>query len=494
MNRCRSRLATACPSAILAAALMACLIGTERAPARADDGWLGVHSGVVSLLDDEKAEIIMRSARVDADMTPETAWVECNFVFENTGPAQTVLMGFPETEAAAAPAPGGRLRHFRSWVDGDRVETVWRAGSGRDGDRTAWHTKQVHFAAGQTRLVRDTYQAEYGGSVAGDNCFYYPMYTGASWRGPIGLMQVTVRLHEFTGKTVSEVRPEPHEREGSTMRWTFRDVEPGEDDAPWSVYIGFYGFYTGLRWNGAVPCQVPHSYAELRNGRVFIPARWDWPVADWVEYDARTGTATITKGLHSFRLKVGSRRALADGSSWQLPAPPYVHDERLMIPLRPFVEALGGSVHYDRQTDQTHVHCPDYQRCTGLRWNGKSAHDLDKDEPWMRAEHGQLLVDARELGRFLDADYSHDAGAGNITIAHNGHTVTLAVDSTDATADGKPFALAVAPYSLLTHEDGCRWSEWIGIERVLVPLRPLIEKLGGTVSYTSPESTEITLA
>jgi len=478
---------------LVAAACAGCFsIGAFR-PAPADDGWVGVNSGLVSLLDGEEEHIAMRSARVKVDMTPETAWVECDFVFENTGPAKAVLMGFPETEAVALEGEGGRLRDFRSWVDGQRVETAWRPGTSRDGEGIGWHTKEVHFAAGQTRLVRDTYQAKYGGSVVGDTFFYYPMHTGASWQGPIGLMEVTVRLRDFEGKTISDIRPEPYERTGDSIRWTFRDIEPGQDDAPWSVGVTFFGFYTGLRWNGAVPCGVPHSYAEIKAGRVFIPARWDWPVSDWVEYDARTGAATITKGLHTFRVTVGSTRALADGEPWQLPAPPYVHEQRLMIPLRPFVEALGGSVHRDPQTDETRVHCPDYQRCTGLRWNGKVADDLDKAEPWMRIEHGQLLVDARELGSLLDADYSHDEAAGTVTMAHNGHTATLTLDSTDAIADGEPFALAVPPYLLLTHEDGCRWSEWIGIERVLVPLRPVIEKLGGTVSYSSPERTEITL-
>ncbi len=332
-------------------------------PALADDGRIGPHGGLVALIDGEDEQVVMRSGRVSVEMTPERATVDCRFVFGNTGPATTVLMGFPEeayTERGAK--KGGGLRAFRAWVDGVRVRTTWRLDRGGM-DYLGWHTKRVCFGRGQTRVVRDTFEPSYGGVVGGLKYFTYPMCTGASWKGPIGLMEVSLRLRRFGGKTIEQLDPEPTWRRGGLMRWRWENIEPG-NRAPGSVKVFFYPWYADVFVNGQRRKGDVVDHAVLRGRRVFVPLKGaSWDLANWVSYDSRTQTAYITRGRRSLEVTAGSREALADGEPWRLCAAPYIsftYDTgyQLMVPLRSFVEQLGGTVHFDSRMDRTYVWYP----------------------------------------------------------------------------------------------------------------------------------------
>jgi len=336
------------------------LLAVAVAPAFADDGRIGPHGGVVALIDGEDEQIIMRSARVYVDMTPERATVDCRFVFENAGPATTVLMGFPEeAHEESGPKEGGGLRAFRAWVDGVRVKTTWRLDEGGR-DYRGWHTKRVHFSRGQTRTVRDTFQPSYGGVVGRLKYFTYPMSTGASWKGPIGLMEVTVRLRGFGGKTIEPLDPEPTWRRGGELGWRWRDIEPGKGAPAWVTvcFCPWYAdvFVNGKRWQGDAL-----DHPELRGRRVFVPLKGaSWRLANTLRYDGDTRSAYIVRRGRPLKVTVGSRDGLADGKPWRLCAAPYISSDshQLMVPLRSFIEQLGGTIHFDSRTDRTYVWYP----------------------------------------------------------------------------------------------------------------------------------------
>ena len=278
----------------------------------ADDGSVGLYSGLVSLVEGEDAHIVMESARVNVDMSPTEAHVDCRFVFHNTGPAKTVLMGFPKLSDEHYGHL--ELRDFQSWVGGTRVQTTWRPDAKKGDIGAGWHTKRVHFRRGQTRTVRDTYRPYYGGTVMGDSSFYYPMHTGASWKGPIGLMEVTVRLRGFGGMTVLPPRPEPTERHGGTVIWRWHDIEPGQAGAAEGVGIRYYPWYAAISVNGRkVDRHAPGPYAVIRNRRAFIPvADYERTWSESARYDPTTRTAHIRRGDHQLRFTIGSRDALVD--------------------------------------------------------------------------------------------------------------------------------------------------------------------------------------
>jgi hypothetical protein len=153
--------------------------------------------------------------RVDMAVGATYTVVDCRFVFHNDGPACSVRMGFPDegdgsyqtdvrmsaTDADSPPPKTGVpytcFYWFHSFVDGKPVPThpVWA--KEKEGLVISWHTKTVHFAAGQTRVVRDRYKQGSGMAAALGTGYigitYYTMHTGSSWKGRIG--DAIVRVH-----------------------------------------------------------------------------------------------------------------------------------------------------------------------------------------------------------------------------------------------------------------------------------------------------------
>ena len=154
----------------------------------------------------------MLSERVDLRVAfhhfDGTVYVNCKFVFKNTGPACNARIGFPDQGDADGaddtnPGPYTVLDHFRSWVDGRRVSTKLIAGPA-DLNPLSWHVKTVHFAAHQTRVIRDSYSQKLGGGTTSSPYrslnvssiwdVAYEMDTGASWLGKIGSAIVRVEM------------------------------------------------------------------------------------------------------------------------------------------------------------------------------------------------------------------------------------------------------------------------------------------------------------
>jgi hypothetical protein len=153
---------------------------------------------------------------------------DCRFVFTNSGPACTVLMGFPDQgERTADPDEGENPKtvmktpphttfdSFRSYVEGKEVETkLIRAGE----EGQYWHTKLVRFPAHSVLHIRDVYTqdvsfdtgAELNNRSAISDQIAYIFHTGASWHGKIGRTEidVTFRIKKIPGplRAISEKR------------------------------------------------------------------------------------------------------------------------------------------------------------------------------------------------------------------------------------------------------------------------------------------------
>jgi hypothetical protein len=175
---------------------------TATGMAKADDGGLSF-GGTPRLLSGHPS-VSMQSEVVRMTVGTESVKVECDFVFHNSGPACIVRMGFPdEGRGSEDPdeegvdkthAPQGTFTSYASYVDGVKVPTrVIRA----DKEGNFWHTKDVKFAAGATRRVRDVYTLRTGSQIAmtGTGAYsetYYILHTGASWHGPIGRAELDI--------------------------------------------------------------------------------------------------------------------------------------------------------------------------------------------------------------------------------------------------------------------------------------------------------------
>jgi hypothetical protein len=184
--------------------------------------------------------IRMQSEHVIMTIHEDHAAVDCYFVFENTGPATSVKIGFPDTGWGASaedygiakasgqhPKPFASFTKFNSFVDGKPVPTkLESAPETTDGNPSSWHTKIVNFGSHQTLTVRDVYDIPLGEAITSSPpkplseeakkkgittqvlfSSEYTLATGSSWKGTIGKAQVDVVFAPDASFMLSGVHP-----------------------------------------------------------------------------------------------------------------------------------------------------------------------------------------------------------------------------------------------------------------------------------------------
>lgn len=220
----------------------------------ADDGSMFTVGGAVRLMSENK-HVRMLSEVVRAHVSREDyeAVVDCEFVMKNEGPADTVLVGFPDG-ARGLDSHQEEIGSFRSWVDGVEAECrrLPEADSTSDeSDAPTWWTKRVVFPQGAVRVIRDRYTVApgrmYGASGEATCAFWYVLWTGASWKGTIGSADISVTLDDVPPELVTGTMP-PVVRDGRTYRWSFKDFEPGfADGSPEGI---------GVHWQESPPTEA----------------------------------------------------------------------------------------------------------------------------------------------------------------------------------------------------------------------------------------------
>ena len=209
--------------------------------AQADDTSLGaVGYGVVPLDNDQ---VTMAAERVEAEIRGDQAWVTCVFTFTNTGPAVEVLMGFPQAQSLM----GGesKLMDFRAFVDSEDVPVIFRPNAQPQGDwdYAGWYTFNVSFAAGQTRVVRNTYHGRLNLVSNGSRAFEYILHTGATWRDAIEQVDIVVRWQkdrDVRPDTIS-ASPSGYVQGQRELHWHFIDLEPDHEDDIRVFFRPIYG-------------------------------------------------------------------------------------------------------------------------------------------------------------------------------------------------------------------------------------------------------------
>ena len=199
--------------------------------AAADDGSVWTVGGSVRLMK-EHGSIRMVSETVRARVSKQVIEVDCVFTMKNEGPADTVLVGFPD-----GPMDEDRISSFRSWVDGVEVKCR-RKPDAESSDAESWWTKRVVFPRGAVRTMRDHYKVSPSWfPIDHRRSFHYILRTGASWKGTIGSAEIVATLDGIPLGWVSGTDPEAR-RVGRSFRWSFRDFEPGSaDGSPESVSL-----------------------------------------------------------------------------------------------------------------------------------------------------------------------------------------------------------------------------------------------------------------
>ena len=169
----------------------------------------------------------------------------CTFVFSNAGPAESLLIGFPDmgTEIDDSSLPDSSasrpsIYDLRVTVDGQEVVTklVLVAGEGDISRalraaplrRFSWvHTWPCFFDSMQTRILRTEYRHPTSTGIWDPCILDYVLTTGASWAGPIG--KVLIRVVPGSLRLKSVPSPDNWTWTGAEYIWTAENLEPKVD-------------------------------------------------------------------------------------------------------------------------------------------------------------------------------------------------------------------------------------------------------------------------
>lgn len=306
----------------------------------------------------------------------ERTLVDVRFLFKNHGQAATVLMGFPDRGFGDV-SDGSNLKNFKSTVDGKAVKVEYRKlGDDLHTSDGVW-VKSVAFQAGQSRVVRVTYESPNGGSTQGNRSSHYIFETGATWSGNIEWITVTVDwsgVKNFRQPLLAFLDPDGKE---TPAEWTWaaskaktttlKDVKPNFNlvaqmpfgfwrisvngkpiDIETALLSGYWGPIM-VGGNVLVPSESASTLGLIFSGRTAEGGSVEWmsPVCE-----AFGGEFTFANG-DVVVLSDGRRIPLARKAMMRKPIGyaepiPYVY-------LRDVITALGGSISYDSRDDRVEI-------------------------------------------------------------------------------------------------------------------------------------------
>lgn len=99
------------------------------------------------------------------------------------------------------------------------------------------------------------------------------------------------------------------------------------------------------------------SPAIIHHGKVMVPFRdISTAMGAEVRWNQAEQTAIVSNGKHTTSYTVGNSRAIQDGKSVTLDAPPLLRNGRVFIPLRFSAEGLGGKVTWNNATKEAMIY------------------------------------------------------------------------------------------------------------------------------------------
>lgn len=246
--------------------------------ASADVGWY-INKGRAPEPAAETGEPDIRMAAEAVDIVLHDEGVEAFGAFEfvnDSGETRTVEMYFPlnvgtlelTPETAEAMAGTGSYGEelkaddvaakFGLRVGGAEapyeLTDIYYDTDGETSELTGNAVWTVSFAAGETKTVECGYYCDYGTEHVSAGCreFFYVVYTGGAWKGPIGEGRITIHPcpHYDWEKPILPRSYEmpPMQVFDDRIEWTFADFEPTEPE---------YESYTDLSDGSGIEIIVP---------------------------------------------------------------------------------------------------------------------------------------------------------------------------------------------------------------------------------------------
>ncbi|WP_010245971.1 DUF4424 family protein [Acetivibrio cellulolyticus] len=195
----------------------------------------------------EDTDIVMESEDIRVDV--EKGFVECNFIFKNTGEEKDVLMGFPakmENDGDNTSEDNLYLKDFKTFSGGSEISVKTDKGVKpkdlKDSSTpyySAWYTFSVHFESGEKKNIRNTYNVNFTSYSNGEVHAGYILKTGAFWKDPIGYAKVTFDLGNIEPYRIINIYPYSMRFNGkNTLVWERSDFEPDFDLA-----VKYHGYF-----------------------------------------------------------------------------------------------------------------------------------------------------------------------------------------------------------------------------------------------------------
>ena len=351
--------------------------------------------------------IRMVGERVVICLSPTTAAVKANFVFENEGNDCEQVIAFPAYGAD----------NFRAWVSGREVETGRQQRDGLTDEGLFYWT--VSFPAGARRTVHVRYETRrdtlLGGALGVQN-FTYILTTGRRWKGPIGTAEIVLKLVDVKHSQIAELRPPGYTRTRTGYRWMLHDIEPTQNvrvrfrTTPLKVVVRRAG---GNDW-------AYRGYPPLvRGDTVLISSRLLRSAGYFsAEWNNTTKTFTARRGPLTIRCQVGSREAFLGERRITLRAGPEIRDGQTMIPID-LAQPLGMNALYKPHTGEL------FLRQNRLNWDATTEpeyaglhlaprqyllSDYDEDQRKLEAKLETSSGEAQAEALFKLADISYYCG------------------------------------------------------------------------------------
>lgn len=141
---------------------------------------------------------------------------------------------------------------------------------------------------------------------------------------------------------------------------------------------------------------------RLINGRVLVPLRPVFEaIGGRVSYDPLTGSAMCTIGQRVLMIEPGEMKILVNGQEVALPFPPVLERDRIMMPLRVIADLIGTSVVWDG-----------LYGVAALVLDGKSPADL----PSLAIPSQYKEEDVELLARLINAEAGRESYEGQLAV------------------------------------------------------------------------------
>lgn len=212
----------------------------------------------------------------------------------------------------------------------------------------------------------------------------------------------------------------------------------------------------------------------MENNRVLVPMRAIFTeLGANVIWDAKTKTITAKKGKTEIKLKINSKQATINGKQVTLDVAPTIQRNTTFVPTRFVSEALGVEVKWDQKKRTVTLNLPKPPKQTSI--------DIKVNEHLFTGngylEEGTAMMPVSSVFTKIGAGMNYDAATSTATITYKGKVLMLQAGSNTVILDGTS---SVLPREVTLKEG-----------RLYAPAKAIVQLLSGSITYDQPSNTLI---